>query len=318
MTDQELYKKCQDCGGNARKWMREFAYYLPEVARRDLHRRRGFQSIYEFAAKLSGMSFEVCNRVLQLNNKFEHMPRMWEQIRTHGWSKLRVIAFVVNRENEKIWIENMNRCTKSGLEKLVKKFKSVPGERPKKSDIPLTKSTTQSTLTLGDKVPCGDRAIEDDRTLLKFKVDEETEFQFKKFKHELEKKNGKAMTMGEVLKELLQKAETPKPKTRKTKKITKITRYIPVQRKRETEQRQNDRCRAENCNELATEFHHPERFFLNRSHKELVKLCRSHHQLAHAGLIDERDEWQVNWQARKRDKRVEEVDEKVRQARRRL
>ncbi len=312
ISDRELYKICQECGGNARKWMKEFAYYLPEVAKRSLHRRKGFESIYQFAAQVAGMNFEVCKSVLQLGEKFENMPLLWEQIRMHGWSKLRVVASVVTPETEAIWIKNMNRCTKAGLEKIVKKFKSVPEKKCKDGVVRLSKGNTQMGISLGENVPCGDRADFDDRTMLKFKVDDETEFQFKKFKYELEKKNGRAMTMGEVLKKLLDGVETVQPKPRKTRKIIKVTRQMRVAEKREIEEKQNDRCFVEDCNELATEFHHSKRYALSRSHDGVVKLCRCHHQLAHAGFIDEVGDWLVDWQVRDRKIEVEEIDEKVR------
>ncbi len=292
--------------------MREFAYYLPEVARRDLHRMKGFQSIYEFAAKVAGMNFEVCGRVLRLGEKFEEMPMLWEEIRVHGWSKMRVIACAVTPETEKIWIENLNRCTKSGLEKLVKKFKSVPGEEKQCRDVSLSKGSIQVGMSLGDNAPCADRADFDDRTMLKFRVDEETEFQFKKLKHELEKKAGRAMTMGEVLKKLLEGVESHEPKKRKTKKIVKVTRQMRVSEKREVEEKQNDRCCVADCNELATEFHHSKRYALTKSHDGVVKLCRTHHQLAHAGFLNEAGDWEMDWQPQERSQVIEEIDEKVR------
>jgi hypothetical protein len=70
LTDSELYKKCQEYGLNAKQWLRKFAGLLPEVLRRRLHKRRGYTSIHEFAAKLAGMSEGTVNRILRLAGRF--------------------------------------------------------------------------------------------------------------------------------------------------------------------------------------------------------------------------------------------------------
>ena len=53
LSDQELYARCQQYGLNARLWQRKFASLLPEVEERKLYQRKGYGSIYEFAAKPS-------------------------------------------------------------------------------------------------------------------------------------------------------------------------------------------------------------------------------------------------------------------------
>ena len=74
LTVKELYELCKLYGERARLWRQKFAGLLPEVAKRRLHEQKGFSSIYEFAAKLAGMSEEQARRVLNLEKRFETMP----------------------------------------------------------------------------------------------------------------------------------------------------------------------------------------------------------------------------------------------------
>ncbi|MBU1445829.1 hypothetical protein KKD70_01035, partial [Patescibacteria group bacterium] len=55
LSDQDLMARCQEFGKNAREWKNKFVALLPEVARRGLHRRKGFATIVEFAAKVGGV-----------------------------------------------------------------------------------------------------------------------------------------------------------------------------------------------------------------------------------------------------------------------
>jgi len=159
LTDIELFKTCQKYGRDARKWQKEFAFLLPEVFRRKLHRRKGFAGIHEFAAKLAGMSYNSVDQILSL---YQRIPYIWEQIKTHGWSKLRVIAVAITPDTQEIWIENLNRCPKSDLEEIVRIWKihhlknkieshPFPKRNIENRNIPLNKAITPSVEHLGEK-----------------------------------------------------------------------------------------------------------------------------------------------------------------------
>lgn len=74
MTDQELYNLCRKYGEMTLSAKRKFAGLLPEVLRRKLYEKKGFSSIFEFAARLAGMSREQVQLVLNLEKKFENKP----------------------------------------------------------------------------------------------------------------------------------------------------------------------------------------------------------------------------------------------------
>jgi hypothetical protein len=76
LTDEKLFHLCRTYGENARLWKRKFAGLLPEVYKRRLYEKKHFSSIYEFAAKLAGMSHEQVRLVLSLEQKFEDKPTL--------------------------------------------------------------------------------------------------------------------------------------------------------------------------------------------------------------------------------------------------
>src|SRR3989338_818374 len=74
ITDEKLYQLCKTFGARALLWRQKFIGLLPEVNRRHLFERHGFGSIFEFSAKLGGVSQEQVRTVLNLGEKFEDKP----------------------------------------------------------------------------------------------------------------------------------------------------------------------------------------------------------------------------------------------------
>ena len=80
MNDQQLFQLCKKYGAQTLEARRKFAGLLPEVYRRNLYEKKGFGSIYHFAAVLAGMSRKQVQRVLQLERKFEDKPILKEAL----------------------------------------------------------------------------------------------------------------------------------------------------------------------------------------------------------------------------------------------
>ena len=74
LSDENLFKLCRIYGARALEWRNKFIGLLPEVNRRRLYEQKGFSSIFEFAAKLAGVSREQLGTVLSLDRKFEDKP----------------------------------------------------------------------------------------------------------------------------------------------------------------------------------------------------------------------------------------------------
>ncbi|MBI4994085.1 hypothetical protein HZC21_00360, partial [Candidatus Peregrinibacteria bacterium] len=129
LSDQELYKKCQLYGGEARKWSRRFATLLPEVARRELYKKYGFYSIFEFAAKLAGIKHETVVDILRVTQKLEDKPLLRVQMEKYGWGKLKVVTTIATKENEKMLAEKVATMSKSTLETFVREIRKQNDEK---------------------------------------------------------------------------------------------------------------------------------------------------------------------------------------------
>jgi hypothetical protein len=58
VSDEKLYALCKKYGENALYYRRKFIGLLPEVYKRKLYEKKKCGSIFEFAAKLCGVSEE--------------------------------------------------------------------------------------------------------------------------------------------------------------------------------------------------------------------------------------------------------------------
>ncbi len=125
LSDKDLYALCKEYGQKARLWRRKFAGLLPEVFSRGLYKRRRFGSIYEFAAKLAGMSKESVDKVLRLSKKLQDKPYLLEQLETgsQGWTKLERVAFIATPETDGFWSEQIENHSSSSLSPFVQNYR---------------------------------------------------------------------------------------------------------------------------------------------------------------------------------------------------
>ncbi len=122
-SDKDLYHLCQRYGNGIKILRRVFAVLLVEVNRRKLHRKYGFEGIYEFAAKVGGMNRQLVNRILWLAEALKDKPYLWREFKKEGWSKVRVVASVATIETDKLWAEKVSVLSKPALEVLVKDWR---------------------------------------------------------------------------------------------------------------------------------------------------------------------------------------------------
>lgn len=263
MTDEELYKKCQEYGGNARMWSRKFAALLPEVEKRRLYLKHGFYSIYEFAAKLSGMGRSTVDEVLRIYKKVEDKPLLKAEIEKQGWGKVRAVVRLLPIESEDVLVNLVRTLPKSALEQTVRDVKFPPGWE-------------LNTVTVS------------------FVINHETDFKLRKFQRKLEKERKEPVTFGETLKILLEKAEEPVVTHKPYKSRPSVSRNIPAKIKHKL----SEKCQFQNCNNPSTVHHHPDRWALTHNHKRIVPLCNEHHQIAHAGLIENEHDQPKYWRIR--------------------
>ena len=322
-SDKNLYAYCKKVGFNARTWSRRFMATIPEVAKRRLYKKYGYCSIHEFAAKMGSVSRENTDEVLRVNEKFREMPKMKALIGEVGLSKLKVVACIATKDTDGFWAEKVRNMTKQVLELYVREMRlkeqdndtqmiesqgrivaKFPGEaRGESSKIP----QGQEQISMFDsEKPISQNANQarlenfqnHDKKIFTIQIDEETEFELRKFKQKLEKERKEPLDWNYTLKEMVKRvANEQKIRAKKNAKResasdtrteveqksqqTTVSRYIPAKIRHDLQQKYHGRCAYRGCNKPAEQIHHQDRFTLKHNHENVVPLCKNHHDLIH-------------------------------------
>ena len=256
-TDKQLYKLCKKYGADALEARRKFAGLLPEVYQRRLYEKKGFGSIYEFAAKLAGMSREQVDKVIRLERNFEDKPVLKEALVRGEVSsnKLIRVASIATPKDQEELLEKTKQLSTRALEVFVQDIKKQDGSS--KPEI-VQKSLHVQTLEL-------DEDIENQLAELQQKGIDVNEF------------------LRECLKKRTQEIEEEKEKLSKEAKPTK-SRYIKVDVKRLIKKEHGTKCSISGCNKPAKVLHHINRFALSRIHDPnyISPQCDEHHEISHS------------------------------------
>ncbi len=247
MNNKELHHRFVKLGRERSKISHQLLVLLPEIYEKKIYKEYGCDSIYEYAAKFGdGLSSGVVNKVLKVKKQLKDCPEMFAQIQTQGVHKVAIVAKLVTPENEEELVEIVRNMSKPAVQEYSK-------ERRGKSA----------------------------RKIVKVEMDEEMEFLFLKLKKKLGGSSNK-----ETMKRLLQAMEKqlfPEEKVRKRKE-SKITRYIPAQKRREVVAKAGGKCSHAGCNRPIENFHHQDPYKNSRSHESLIGLCKIHHEFEHSGV----------------------------------
>ncbi len=247
LTDEKLYELCKRYGAEARLWRQKFIGLLPEVNRRHLYEAKGFQSIFEFAAKLGGLSADQVRLALNLEKRFEDKPVLKKMLESGEASinKLTRIVSIATPENEEALAEKIKVLPKSALDTWVRdsRSKSLPG---------------QTGFEMADDV-----------------------------RAELNELYSRGINVNGFLREALKRrrAEISDAKE-KLAAITQPakSRYIPIKIKKILKREYGDKCSIATCRKPAKVIHHTQRFSLSHDHNPqfLAPLCKEHHVIAHS------------------------------------
>lgn len=298
LTDPELYALCKKYGLQARLWRQKFAGTLPEVAKRELHKKRGYSSIYEFAGKLSGMSHEATNKVLRIAVKIEDKPALKQLLVSgeQGWSKIEKVAWVATKETDEKWAEKVKSMPQQALEVFVQEYRKnqqAIGSNEQNSelhdDITLKSRTAEQIESIANEGY--GHFYENNWNTLSFAVSPETEFQLRCLKQAIEKEKKVTLTWNEFMEEIVKKCKKPEKdkayaKQNASEEVTS-SRRIPTAIQREVKEKYNGHCAYPNCKNAPSILHHIKRFAIDGSHdpKLIVPICKKHERLAHTGEI---------------------------------
>lgn len=293
MSDKDLYARCQEYGTAARVWRRRFAGLLPEVLKRDLHRRRGYGSIYEFAFKLAGMSNASVDKVLNLAGKLEDKPALREQLVSgaQGWSKIEKVAYIATPETDKEWAEKVEKMSAGALGAFVQATRvfTKNGNGEELTDV----GESHNIFRLNQWGS------------MSFPVSPEVEKRLRLLKYQLEREKGVTLSYNEVLEVLMKGGAVEKtqiviqvcPECAARRAAEANGRAIPALVRRMIQATYHGMCGFQDCTKPATSLHHTRRYSLDQRHdpKSIVPLCKAHERLVHSGLVENEEDPPRSW-----------------------
>lgn len=122
MDDRTMFETFREYGAKALQYRQKCIGMLPEIYRRQIHLKQGFDSIFEFAAKFAGLSHEQVKRVLSLDEHFGDKPAL-KYILEKGEvsiNKLARIASIATVENQEELAAMSRTLSKNALETLAR------------------------------------------------------------------------------------------------------------------------------------------------------------------------------------------------------
>ncbi|MBD3329939.1 hypothetical protein GF354_00240 [Candidatus Peregrinibacteria bacterium] len=264
--DKILHDEFCRYGRNAREWMHKCVLMLPKIEKNRIWEKKGFGSIYEYAAKLAGMSRHKVNESLRILHKIEDKPNLMKVAKTKGVNAVKPIIAIVTKENSDFWAKKAKKMSKNTLKVFVRDYKSGLPRKSREDSKHLNKPNQSSVLMSLDK-----EILE---KLQKLKGEDNWNDAMKKLL-ELSKKGAEA-------EKKQSKIEKPQPIKSRSRKIPKkIETYI--------NRRSQGICEHPNCYKPAKNIHHTEAFALTKTHDpdKLKHLCVEHHKIIHLGYLDE-------------------------------
>jgi predicted HTH domain antitoxin len=268
VSDIVLYKMCKRWGADALEARRKFAGLLPEIFKRRLYERRGYESIYHFAAKLAGMSHDQVNTVLRLEKRFKNKPALREAL-TEGKisvNKLARVASIASVENQELLADKIETLSQKAVDVFVQDYKNENGlSKP----VFAQKSLRAQTLLLDEDIETKLLELQqkgiDINTFLRKALE--------KREHEIEIEKEKLAAVQK--KEQREKAIIGVP----------ASRYVPAKILKIVHEEFGTTCSAPGCSKPSVHLHHQNGFAKTQNHdpRFLKPLCKAHHELAHVG-----------------------------------
>ena len=263
ISDEKVLRLCKIYGERARFYRQKFLGLLPEIFRRRLYEKQGCTSVFEFAAKVAGVSEEQVSRVLNLERKFQDKPDLHKALVDGEISinKLRRIVVIATQENQKLLLEQIKILPQKAVETLVRDEKNV----------------------LADSLRSGvGRApiLEDQTDFLQPKLSDEV-------KRKLSELQNKGIDINELILDAVEKRDRHIAQEKEIladeQKNQKPSRHTPAKIERIVQKEYGTKCAVPICENIAEEIHHEIPFALLKNHNPyfLKPFCKEHHIIAH-------------------------------------
>ena len=266
LNDRQLHKKFTKLGLKRTALTRKLYIMIPEIERRKIYIKKGCKNIQEYALKYAGLSYSAVRSCITILNKANKFPLIASEIENVGIYKADLALKIANKENEAIVVDKMKNMSRSAFKLLVSEMK-IHGFSDRKCDaVPMKKSICikGESLKIFNKLKFKNKNLNEDELILKILKLAENQMQ----------QDMKISSLGH--------------KTAKKFLPAGISRYIPASKRNEVIEKSDGLCQYPNCSSKIDTFHHIDRFSENKSHNNIIGLCKEHHEFAHNNLMDEK------------------------------
>lgn len=308
ISDKKLLELCKLYGQQALEMRRKFLGLLPEVQRRGLYKRKGFNSIFEFAFKTAGVSEEQVRDVLNLEKKFVDKPALHTALVSGAISanKLVRVASIATKENENALVSLIEKLPQKALEVFVREERAAQNAELAMHELRNgTQNDEHTTPTAADKNGLKQTLIYAESVRAQSFPDIKLSREVNERLLELQEKGH---DVNAILLELLNRRETEiaeekaimgdeaearmvtmvqvagnAPLDEESGPPRKSSRYIPVRVRKILQAEHGNKCSIPGCNKPRAVIHHTSRFALAHTHdpRYMAPLCREHHAIAH-------------------------------------
>lgn len=233
---QILHERFKKYGLNAREWMRKCILLLPEIAKHRIWEQKGFGSIYEYAAKLAGMSRDTVDDALRIMRRIADKPALQKVVEIKGINAIRPVVTIATAETAEFWAEKAKIMSKNTLEVYVREIRKQENFR----------TSTENMASITDQQAISDFNKEIDRREAESDLFQKITIELEpEVLEQLEKLKGKG-SWNDLFKAFLylrfQQFEAPKPQPVKTE-----SRHIPVKIQKYVVARTNGLCSYPSC-----------------------------------------------------------------------
>ncbi|MCX6735185.1 MAG: hypothetical protein NTZ25_04755 [Candidatus Peregrinibacteria bacterium] len=292
-----IHNQFSTYGRNAKEWMRKCALLLPEIERQQIWRKKRFHNIYDYAAKLAGMSREQVNDALWILNKIKDKPALLKVVEIKGLNAIRPIISIATQENAIFLAEKatiMSNHTLRAYAKGINQGLLTSSKNEQFNRLDFRDVTTAQSANLQIEIDDAEKPADQNclpKITILIQLDPQVADQLQKIKGQADWNE----TIRELLKLREEKLEQEKPKT-----VENATRPIPTKIEKYAIAKTNSTCAFPSCTKPYEILHHTDRFAQYHTHDpdRIIPLCKAHENLAHLGLIENENQPPENWRLR--------------------
>ncbi len=117
------HEKFKEYGGKSLEYRRKCELLLPEIYRVRIWKRKGFGSIYEYAAKLAGITANTVDECLRVHRRILEMPELMAVAEEKGLRALRPVAAIATRDTAEFWAKKVKNMSNHTLQAYVHDYR---------------------------------------------------------------------------------------------------------------------------------------------------------------------------------------------------